>query len=178
MATPITTRKARSCTDFNVRSAAGAVAQLYDISCLYHSSPTLFRTIQEPIYEAWVNMSSEITVQQITAVIPALLSPEVIQSDHFFIPNPAGGISPVWDFRATQKFRGKENAFFLGTGAGSVVAPVDPANNINWLRVGRVAGDIADEIYRIDTIGGQPPTSVSSLLFLFRERRSLIICPS
>ena len=178
--TPNDASKTRSSfADFDVFSAAGAVAQLYDISCLYHSSPTLFRTIQEPLYEAWVNMSSEITVQQLTAVIPALLSPEVIQSDHYFIPNAAGsGLSPVWDFRTSQRFQGQENAFFVGVGAGSVVPPVDPANNINWLRVGRVAGDIADEVYRIDTIGGQPPTSVSFFLLSFRERRLLIICPS
>jgi len=156
-------------TVFDLLSSAGAVAQLYDISCLYHSSPTLFRTIQEPLYEAWVNLTSEVTVQHIAAVIPALISPEVIQCDHYFIPNAAGtGISPVWDFRTNKKFQGKENAIFVGVGAGSVVPPVDPANNINWLRVGKVAGDIADEVYRIDTIGGQPPTSVS-LPFPFAE---------
>jgi len=142
-------------------SAAGAVAQLYDISCLYHSYPKLFRTIQEPLYEAWVNMTDEVTVQEILAIIPALLSPEVISSDHYFIPNSAGsGLSPVWDFRTTQRFHGKDDAVFVGRGVGSVVPPVDPSNNINWLRVGKVSGGIADEVYRIDTIGGQPPTSV------------------
>ena len=145
---------------------------------MYHASPELFATIQEPIYQAWVNISQDITVQQITAVIPALLAPEVIQADHYFIPNPAGsGLSPVWDFRATQRFQGKEDAFVVGTGVASVAAPVDPANNINWLRIRKVAGDAADEVYRIDTIGGQPPSSVSLLLLWFREPGSLIACP-
>ena len=164
------TNKARSCTDTHhvgCFSSTGAVAQLYDISCLYHSSPDLFRTIQEPIYEAWVNLTSDITVQEITAVIPFLLSPEVIQADHYFIQSAAGtGLSPVWDFRATQRFQGQENAIFVGKGAGSVVSPVDPSENINWLRVGKVSGDIADEVYRIDTIGGQPPTTSVSVLLL------------
>ena len=152
-------------------SSAGAVAQLYDISCLYHSSPELFKTVQEPIYQAWINMSQAVTVQQIAHVIPAFLSPDVIQADHYFISNPAGaGLSPVWDFRATQRFQGKQDAIFVGKGVGSVVPPVDPPHNINWLRVGMVVGDIADEVYRIDTIGGQPPTSVSVLLPRFRER--------
>jgi len=148
-----------TCSQSNNFTSTGAVAQLYDISCLYHSSPTLFRTIQEPLYSAWVNLTSEITVQEIAAVIPALLAPEVIQSDHYFISNSAGGLSPVWDFRTNQKFRGQDNAVFVGRGVGSVVPPVDPADNINWLRVGKVSGDIANEVYRIDTIGGQPPTS-------------------
>jgi hypothetical protein len=149
-------------TAFDVFSSAGAVAQLYDISCLYQSSPTLFGTIQEPLYDAWVGWPDDSTVQQLAAVIPAFVSPEVIQADHYFIPNPAGaGLSPVWDFRTNQRFQGKDNAFLVGKVAASVVPPVDPPHNINWLRVGKVAGDIANEVFRIDTIGGQPPTSVS-----------------
>ncbi|KAF9648750.1 hypothetical protein BDM02DRAFT_3085405, partial [Thelephora ganbajun] len=152
-----------TCSKNNNFTSAGAVAQLYDISCLYRSSPTLFGTIQEPIYKAWVNISNEITVQQVTAVIPALLSPEIIEADHYFIPNAAGtGLSPVWDFRATQRFRDKPDAIFVGKGEASVAPPDDPSKNVNWLRVGKVAGSIADEVYRIDTIGGQPPTSCTS----------------
>ena len=137
---------------------------------MYRSAPDLFATIQEPIYNVWVNISQDITVQQITAVIPALLAPEVILADHYFIPNPAGtGLSPVWDFRATQNYQGKEDAFIVGATVASVAAPVDPADNISWLRIKEIAGDAADEVYRIDTIGGQPPTSVSLLLLWFRE---------
>ena len=159
-------------------SSVGAVAQLYDISCLFDSSPTLFKTIQEPLYEAWTNLSSEVTVQEITAVTPALLSPEIILADHYFILNPSGtGLSPVWDFRATKSFFGNKNAFMLGAGVASVVSPVDPPNNINWLRIRKVSGEIADEVYRIYTMGGQPPASVS---FLFLALRVWVgdSCPS
>jgi hypothetical protein len=149
-----------TCSTNNNFTSTGAVAQLYDISCLSQSSPDLFNTIQEPLYDAWVNLTSEITVQEITAIIPALLSPDVILSDHYFVANPSGsGLSPVWDFRATQRFHGNQNAFILGASTGSVAAPVDPAHNVNWLRLRKVSGDIADEVYRTDTIGGQPPTS-------------------
>jgi len=80
-------------------------------------------------------MSQDVTVQEITHIIPALLSPEVIQADHYFIPNPAGtGLAPVWDFRTTKRFLGNQNAIFVGRGVGSVVPPVDPPNNINWHR--------------------------------------------
>jgi hypothetical protein len=146
-------------------SSTGAVAQLYDISCLYQSSPTVFKTIQEPLYEAWYNLSSDITVQEITAVTPVLLSPDIILADHYFIPNPAGtGLSPVWDFRATKRYYGNKNAYILGASVGSVVSPDDPSDDINWVRLRKVSGEIADEVYRIDTIGGQPPTSVTFLL--------------
>jgi len=109
-------------------------------------------------------MPDDVTVQKITAIIPALLAPEVIQADHYFIPNPSGtGIAPLWDFRNTKRFHGKEDAFFVGAGVASVAAPTDPSDNINWLRITSILGGFADEVYRIDTIGGQPPTSVSSL---------------
>jgi len=146
-------------------SSTGAVAQLYDISCLHKSSPKLFATIQEPIYEAWIKMSDDVTVQEVTAIIPALLAPEVILADHYFIPNPAGtGIAPLWDFRTSKRFHEKEDAFFVGAGLASVEAPTDPSDNINWLRINSIAGGFGDEVYRIDTVGGQPPTSVSILL--------------
>jgi hypothetical protein len=152
---------------FGIFRSTGAVAELYDISCLYHSSPDLFATIQQPLYDAWANLTSEVTVQEIAAVAPLLISPDVILADHYFIPNAAGtGLSPVWDFRTTKRFQGDQNAFLVGVGAGSVAAPTDPSHNINWLRVGRVSGDAANEVYRIDTIGGQPPTSVGFPLTL------------
>lgn len=110
-------------------------------------------------------MSDDVTVQEITAIIPALLAPEVILCDHYFIPNPTGtGISPFWDFRTTKRFHGDEDAFFVGAGVASVDAPTDPSDNIDWLRINSIAGGFGDEVYRIDTVGGQPPTSVSLLL--------------
>lgn len=149
-----------TCSTNNNFTSAGAVAQLYDISCLYKSEPNLFKTIQEPLYDAWVNLTSDITVQEIIAIIPALVNPDIIQADHYFLPNPSGsGISPVWDFRVAERFKDEVNAFILGQGAGSVAAPVDPAHNINWLRVREISGEIANEVYRTDTVGGQPPTS-------------------
>jgi hypothetical protein len=93
---------------------------------LYHSSPTLFGTIQEPLYDAWVNLTPGITVQHLTAAIPASLSPEV-QVENYFIPNTARTeIFPVCDLRTNQKFYEQEKAAFARKGAGSVVPPVDP----------------------------------------------------
>jgi hypothetical protein len=122
---------------FYIFSYTGTVAQLQTSHVCTTSLP-FFGAIQEPVHAAWVNLTSEITVQHLTAVIPALLSPEVIQADYYFISNSAGtGLSPVWDFRANQKFHGQENAAFVVKRAESVAPPVDPPNSINWLRVVR-----------------------------------------
>ena len=51
---------------FGIIGSAGAVPKLYDISS---------GTTQESSYKVWVNLASEITVQKLAGVIPALLSP-------------------------------------------------------------------------------------------------------
>ena len=84
----------------------------------------------------------------------------MILSQHYFIKNDAGGLSPVWDFRATQKFKGVANAVFVGKALANT-PDVDPTKNVPWLHLGKVSGDISDEVYRIFTVGGVAPSSVS-----------------
>jgi len=147
-----------TCSATSNYTSIGAVAELFDISCLQGTE--LFNTIQEPLFQAWANATSNITVQELIATIPAFVPADLILAQHFFIPNPAGaGLSPVWDFRATQRFHGVADALFVGKGVGALPDPVNPAVDITWLQVGRVSGSIADEVFRIDTVGGQPPTS-------------------
>jgi hypothetical protein len=149
-----------TCSVNNNFTSAGAVAELYDISCLYQYVPNLANSIQEHLYDAWTSLSPEITVQQVAAAADAILTPNIFLADHYFVPNPSGtGISPVWDFRRSKKFQGNQNAFLLGASVASVAAPEGPSHNINWLRIRKVAGEAADEVYRIDTVGGPPPTS-------------------
>ena len=44
---------------------------------------------------------------------------------------------------------------------GSLPSPQDPSTDVAWLHVVNVLGDIASDVFRFDTVGGQPPTSVS-----------------
>lgn len=53
---------------------------------------------------------------------------------------------------------------------GKVVAnisDVNPTENVPWLHLLKVSGDIADEVYRIFTVGGVAPSSVSFPVFAF-----------
>jgi hypothetical protein len=76
------------------------------------------------------------------------------------VTSPSGtGISPKWDF-TSRKFAGNATAFVLGAKTGDILAPTDPATNIDWLQLAAVQGELASEIFRVDTVGGQPPTSV------------------
>ena len=84
----------------------------------------------------------------------------MILCQHYFIQNGAGGISPAWDFRATQKFNGVADALFVGKALANT-PDANPTKNIPWLHIGKASGAISDEIYRISTVGGVAPTSVS-----------------
>ena len=154
------TRGLKSWKLFVSYSSVGAVGELFDISCLYGS--TLFNTIQEPLFEAWSDLSPEITITEAISFLPYAVPLDLIQAQHYFIPNPAGGLSPTWDFRASQRFNGVSNALFVGATSASLPDPVNHTANVAWLDVGHVSGDIATEVFRVSTVGGQPPTSVGS----------------
>jgi hypothetical protein len=65
---------------------------------------------------------------------------------------------PEWDFTSVT---GNPNDFVIGTRVGSIPDPTgDPAFNIDWLALNAVEGQLASQIFRVDTVGGQPPASV------------------
>jgi len=143
-------------------SAAGAVAELFDVSSLACSNSNLISTIHNDLFNFWNSPRAEsVTVQQLIEALPNIVPQNMILSQHFFITNAAGGISPVWDFRATQKFKGVDNAVFVGKALANT-PDVNPTKNVPWLHLGKVSGGISDEIYRIFTVGGVAPSSVSS----------------
>jgi hypothetical protein len=61
----------------------------------------------------------------------------------------------------------------IGAKVGDILAPSDPATNIDWLELNGVQGDLASGIFRIDTVAGQPPTSVG-LFFRLSGTRFMI----
>jgi hypothetical protein len=151
-----------TCSANNVFVSAGAVAELFDISCLASTNNNRLSTIHNDLFNLWnSDRANGVTIQQLIASLPDIVPPNMILSQHYFITNAAGGISPVWDFRATQKFKGVPNAVFVGKALANT-PDASPTKNVAWLHVGKVSGDISDEVYRIYTVGGvAPPSCVS-----------------
>ncbi|KAE9408052.1 hypothetical protein BT96DRAFT_986271 [Gymnopus androsaceus JB14] len=83
-----------------------------------------------------------------------------ILGQHYFVTNPVTGtgLSPKWDFTSAA-FAGNPAAFVVGSKIDDVPAPINSAANIDWLYLTNLTGTLANEIYRVDTQGGQPPTS-------------------
>ncbi|KAK7001703.1 hypothetical protein R3P38DRAFT_2558291, partial [Favolaschia claudopus] len=81
-------------------------------------------------------------------------TPELLGLHYFVALNT--GISPKWYFTSTT---GKPSAYVIGAKVGDIPAPSNPANNVDWLALNRAEGTLADRIFRVDTVGGQPPVS-------------------
>lgn len=139
--------------------SAGAVAELIDVSCIVFEPE--FSTIQVDLFNIWTKFISY-PIQLIIDFLHLVDPPEVL-AQHYFITNPitGQGLSPKWDFTSSGAFEGNPDAFIVAKGKGSIPAPTDPAHNVAWLDVVNVQGKIADEVFRFDTVGGQPPATVS-----------------
>ncbi|KAJ7064668.1 hypothetical protein C8F01DRAFT_1054090 [Mycena amicta] len=135
-------------------TSIGAVASLFDISCL--DKTPAFASIQTVAYKAWNAAPASVTAATLGTKIgaPALLG------FHYFVPAASGtGLSPKWDFTSTGKFAGNSTAFIIGAKVGDIPAPADPTTNVDWLALNNAGGSLASQVFRIDTVGGQPPSS-------------------
>ncbi|KAJ7458195.1 hypothetical protein FB451DRAFT_1046898 [Mycena latifolia] len=131
-------------------ASIGAVASLFDISCIL-DHPSDFSTIQQRAFDRWAVEGPDVPASSIGADIKTPTS-------HFFVTSPSGtGLSPEWDFTSVT---GNPNDFVIGAKVGDIPDPTgDPAFNIDWLALNAVEGQLASQIFRIDTVGGQPPVS-------------------
>ncbi|KAJ3538784.1 hypothetical protein NMY22_g5024 [Coprinellus aureogranulatus] len=136
-------------------ASAGAVAELFDISCLA-GKPT-FNTIQDLAYKIWTAIPDKAFASKHAPLFNVPLG--VFSSGkHYFKKNDPSGISPVWDMRTTgvKSVKGKAGAYVVAQKVGNVVAPTG-AKDVDWLQLNGVEGQLATTIYRTDTRGGPSP---------------------
>jgi hypothetical protein len=134
-------------------TSKGAVAELFDISCLYGKPE--FHTIQDHLYEMWLGATDSLTIHK---VIEDLGDSQKVLGQHYFIENPdksKGGLVPKWDFTSASH-KGNSEAYIIGAKVGSV--SVNKAD-VDSLSLKSVKGHLADTVYRVDTKAGQPPAS-------------------
>lgn len=131
----------RVANSFLVRSA-GAVAQLFDISC--HVKSPMFDNIQDVAFVRWQATSGK---DDCKGDITGMPLPRM--GDHYFVTPPSGtGISPVWDFRAFGRFKGDSSATVLAAKVADLPAP-DGTDNVDWLQLKSISGDLATQVRRI-----------------------------
>ncbi|KAG7094906.1 hypothetical protein E1B28_005712 [Marasmius oreades] len=139
-----------TCSSAGTFSSAGAVAKLFDITCI-SSSPD-FSKLTSDTYDLWTKAPPSTSAAD---AIRRRVDVRYPFGDHYFIASPSGtGISPKWD-ATSGAFNGNTQAFMIGAKSASVAAPTGSAD-VDWLYMTKVDGSLADEIYRTDTRGGQP----------------------
>ncbi|CAK5261979.1 unnamed protein product [Mycena citricolor] len=135
-------------------SYLGAVALIFDISCV--DKTPAFATIQQTAFDIWSGATSAMTLSPVLAATRT----NALLGSYYFVHSPTGtGISPEWDFSIPQH---NASAIVIGTKVGDIPAPNNPAANLDWVAVNGVQGSLASKIFRIDTVGGQPPTSCAA----------------
>ncbi|KAF9049293.1 hypothetical protein BDZ89DRAFT_941180, partial [Hymenopellis radicata] len=125
-------------------ASVGAVAQLFDLSCIVFTDT--FLEVQDLLIEVILEapLSSRTYDEQ---TLPFL-------ADHYFVQNPVTGvgISPKFDFTATV------GDFVVGKSEVSTPAPTGP-QDVNWLKLSNIEGGLSQLVFRTDTRRGQPPAS-------------------
>ncbi|KAJ3866436.1 putative malate dehydrogenase, partial [Lentinula novae-zelandiae] len=146
-----------SCSSTGNYTSVGAVAELYDVSCEYFTAA--FSNVSAEAYRLWAAAPTYYTESTLIDVLYAYRgTPSVpsILGQHYFVPNPTGsGLSPKWDF-TSESFAGNNAAYVIGRTVGDIPSP-DGSTNIDWLYLINVQGGLAQEVYRTNTTGGQPP---------------------
>jgi len=139
-----------TCSSAGNYSSVGAVAEIYDLSCLYGQPE--FATIQDDVYACWKKAEHS---KPDNVHCDALRKP-VSLGQHFFIANATGSLSPVWDFRSSC--RGHDDAYVVAARVGGIPAPTG-GDDIDWLQLKGVEGKLATDIYRVDTKSGKAPAT-------------------
>jgi len=147
-----------TCGSDGTYTSIGAVVQVFDISCLQCKRD--FLTIQNEAMTAWAAAPASASAIEVVSSFPPLKKASLL-GQHYFIQNTtSGGISPVWDFRANA-FAGNPSAFVVAAEVGGIPAPTGPSD-VDWLALKGLEGELATQVFRVETKSGQPPASCTS----------------
>ncbi|KAI0292572.1 hypothetical protein BC826DRAFT_1105460 [Russula brevipes] len=143
--------------NYNYSTNAGpilvsAAADLFDISCLFDKPG--FAEIEQAAYDLWsANYPSDAN-----ALGDFCNKKGMMPLGHHYFVNYNGTLHPKFDFTTALN---NPDAFVIAAKAGDVPAP--NSKDIDWLDLKALAGQLASEVFRVNTIGGQlPPSSQPS----------------
>ncbi len=138
--------------------AAGALASLYDASCIAASYPSLLAAMPPVALDNSLPKSVSTTKASKNGLTPALAG------THYF----TNLTTPFFDMDTALHAYGRGGfAKVAGTPApeGAPVGPKGRGNgSVPWLKLGGVSADEGwQEVYRVNTAGGQPPSSCEGM---------------
>ena len=110
----------------------------------------------ELAYTAWE--ATNLTTRDVITDLGLAPGPPVL-GRHMYVPNPTA--SAKWDFTSSGATASNANAYAIGVKVGDLPSP-DPTENINNLMTKSTEGNLASQILRVQTHGGQPPAECNS----------------
>ncbi|GJE90418.1 hypothetical protein PsYK624_065510 [Phanerochaete sordida] len=154
-----------TCQDDGTWFALGGLLELYDLSCVAIEDR---EAKTQDVYEQWVAADPSVTALDI--IQSAHSDSAYAWGQHYWVPDPNspgdGSYNPEWDFASTVygdvlAGTNHDDAYLIGYRTGIVPAPVDPADNIEWVTLsgytnaaGEQYGHFADQVFRIFCYGG------------------------
>ncbi|GJE90423.1 hypothetical protein PsYK624_065560 [Phanerochaete sordida] len=157
-----------TCSSAGKWAPAGAITYLFDISCLpleHHKPFTSF------VAGLWDNTPPVVTASDFVALTEKL-NPGVALGVHYWIADPvhpsSGKIYAKWDFSMGERMTNdthKDHAYLVAGESANVPDPFDPVHNSAWLVEpvlvidGKKDGELADQVFRINSNGGQAPNT-------------------
>ena len=133
---------------------------MFDISC--HYGQPEFATIQTDAFNDW---SADSGTNPFESGLFQLMKDNYninVEGQYYFIQQN-GTIVPVWDFTTSGENAGNPNAIVIAQKIKSAPSPDGP-ENIDWAELKKTSGNLANQIYRVNTVKGQPPSTVRSSL--------------
>jgi hypothetical protein len=132
---------------------------MFDVSCLIGTPQ--FDTIQTDAFNVWNNyQGSDPLSGDFAQTMQSQFNLAVI-GQHYFVTNQNGDLEAVWDLTSGSPFNGNPGAIVFAHKIKTAPSP-DGSDNILWVELVKDSGELANTIYRIDTVKGQPASSVSS----------------
>ena len=130
---------------------------MFDMSCLYGTNE--FSTIQQDAYNIW-NACHEMDpfASGITQKIGNQFNVPEDGQHYFAMQN--GALKAIWDLTSSGPYAGNSGAIVFAHKINTSPSPDGP-NNILWVQLAADSGALANTIYRINTVQGQPPSTVS-----------------
>ncbi|KAH8147846.1 uncharacterized protein LAJ45_07946 [Morchella importuna] len=144
-----------------IPAANGAVATLYDASCLAACNPTLLHTLPDIM----VNLPKD-TIAESLSIVTRMTRQPIMVGHHYFAPN---NTIPVFDFRVQRS-----DKYLLAGQRDEGVPAVTTASKgemgvgygaVDWLRIKAIPDMSVDYklAYRILTAGGKPPATCQGM---------------
>lgn len=139
-----------TCSTALAWTSVGAVASLFDVSCLpssaYPTLPSLALAIPTKIRRATTTTFS--TAGLLDAVSshrsnPSCVVPGYLGQHYFVLFNNT--LSPKFDFTQTQH---STSAYFIGTKVGSLPSPTNSTVDVAWLELKAVDGSLGKTVFR------------------------------